>query len=58
MNDAKIEVKIDTPGGVEARQKVKTWTDSVVKVGTRTVAEKLGPLKAKELINTPDDLLA
>lgn len=57
MNDAKIEVKIDTLGGVEARQKVKTWTDSVVEVGTRTVAETLGPLKATELINTPDDVL-
>jgi len=58
LHDAKVEVKIDALGGVEARKLLKTRTDTVVKVETRTVVDIFGLLKAKALINTPDDALA
>lgn len=58
MHDVKIEVIIDTRGGVEASKLVKTWADTVIKVDTRTVEDTLGQLEADALIYTPGDALA
>ena len=58
LHEVKIEVTIDTLGGVEVSKIVKTWTDTVFKVNTRTVGDTLVQLEVKALINRPGDTLA
>ena len=57
LHDVKIEVIIDTGGGVEASKLVKTWADTVIKVDTRKMEDTLRQLEADALINTPGDAL-
>ena len=58
LHKVKIEVIIETLGGVEVSKIVKTWTDAVFKVNTRTVGDTLVQLEVKALINRPGDTLA
>lgn len=58
LHEVKIEVTIDTLGGVEVSKIVKTWTDTVFKMKTRTAGDTLVQLEVKALINRPGDTLA
>lgn len=58
LHEVKIEVIIDTLGGVEVSKIVKTWTDTVFKMKTRTAGDTLVQLEVKALINRPGDTLA
>ena len=58
LHEVKIEVTIDTLGGVEVSKIVKTWTNTVFKMKTRTAGDTLVQLEVKALINRPGDTLA
>ena len=58
LHEVKIEVTIDTLGGVEVSKIVKTWTDTVFKMKTRTAGDTLVQLEVKALINRSGDTLA
>lgn len=58
LHEVKIEVTIDTLGGVEVSKIVKTWSDTVFKMKTRTAGDTLVQLEVKALINRPGDTLA
>ena len=58
LHEVRIEVTIDTLGGVEVSKIVKTWTDTVFKMKTRTAGDTLVQLEVKALINRPGDTLA